>query len=390
MARTKGADRTEELRVRWERDLERRFPWAEARERKALWPDYGANDRRIRLEEAMASRVHRVAREAAERLGFSAPYVLYQTPRARSITAQALCSESPFAVRLVGPVSAYLDDASLATLIGHELGHALAHGVESSKVLEAWSHGATAPVAHLCTAMAELTADRFGLVAAGGDLDASVRLDAAIELCDSPSAMGLQERAYLDGLKARVDRGEDVLLHKEHGYPTSAFRLYAAWLFWQSDVHRELTGVGPGALSLEAVDARVKELYCRQYPWPPERVARTSQVAVAPRPKASPNPPIVEDTVRGTETTFDGAVRDAAASVVSALGKWFRDETPVVVDADPAHMADASFDEDVDDLESRFRALEARAASVASGRAPEPVDDLEARFLALEAKDREG
>ena len=45
-------------------------------------PDPGAQDPRLALEPAMAERVHRVAREAAERLGCLDPFVLFLTPRA--------------------------------------------------------------------------------------------------------------------------------------------------------------------------------------------------------------------------------------------------------------------------------------------------------------------
>src|SRR5580700_1677473 len=109
-----ATDRIEDLRVAWERDLERELS---VKERPPSPPrqDPGASEIRVPLNRLMAERVCRIADEAAQRLGCNDPFVLYQTPRAdRRLTAQALLSERPFAVRLVGPVARVLDDRALA------------------------------------------------------------------------------------------------------------------------------------------------------------------------------------------------------------------------------------------------------------------------------------
>lgn len=333
---TLAAERIEDLRVSWERELERIF--ASRPRGTGIAPvDPGAREQRVRLEETMAARVHRVARDAAARLGFTEPFVLYQTPQERHrLTAQALLHESPFGVRLVGPVASVLDDAGLATLIGHELGHWLASGPRASPpslVLEAMERGAPRDVAELCVLASELTADRFALIAAGGDLEASVRLDVAVTTLDSPHALGLRELDHLAELRGRVDRREDPLLVGNTGYPTSALRLYAAWLFWRSDLHRELTGAGPGELAIGDVDALLKSLCAERRPWPEPREEPAPVETVSPWAAAS------------RERDDDRALKEALA--------------------------------EIDDVERRFRELEA-------------ADDLEARFRELEERERRG
>jgi hypothetical protein len=51
---------------------------------------------------------------------------------------------------------------------------------------------------------AEITADRFSLIAACGELEATVRLDVAIATFDDPRALGLRELDHLDGLRRRI------------------------------------------------------------------------------------------------------------------------------------------------------------------------------------------
>ena len=207
----KACDRIEDLRVDWERELEAIFA-SRPIDRRRTQLDPGASEPRLRLDASMAERIHRVARVAADRLGCTDPYALFLTPAESRLTAQAMLNERPFAIRLVGPVASALDDAALAMLIGHELGHWMSLGPGAnppSVALEAWSRGATHYLACLCVVACELTADRFAMVAGGGDLEAAVRLDVAGATLDSPAALGRRELEYLERLKQRVERNED-------------------------------------------------------------------------------------------------------------------------------------------------------------------------------------
>lgn len=398
----KPADCIEKLRVDWERDLEAIFA-ARRIDRRRTQPDPGASEPRLRLNASMAERIHRVARLAADRLGCTDPYELFLTPTENRLTAQAMLNERPFAIRLVGPVAGSLDDAALAMLIGHELGHWMALGPSASPpsiVLEAWARGATNYVACLCVLACELTADRFAMVAGGGDLEAAVRLDVALTTLDSPKALGLHELEYLDGLTRRVTRNEDEILSTVNGYPTSAFRLYATWLFWRTDTHRELTGQGPADLTLREVDATLRAACAARIPWPSASDGLRDATA-APRAKAAGGEARSDATEGATASARDGVsslgeyLRTAATSVLSSVERLLDDDAGRAVSAtrDAAATSDAVVDEP-DEVELRFRALEGGRPAVVPAQSPAvspeapAVDDIEARFRALEALSR--
>ena len=202
-----ATERIEDVRVAWERDLERDVALHSRGWRPSL-ADPGRSEPRVKLEPAMAERVHRVARDAADRLGCPDPFIIYQTPRAeRHVNGQALVSEAPFAIRLIGPVASVLDDGALSVLIGHELGHWLALGPRArppSGVGRAWEYG---------------------------------ELDHLAEVC------------------RRVESRGTPLFSSAH--PSSAFRSYATWLFWRTELHKELTGKGPGDMAVRDVDRQL-------------------------------------------------------------------------------------------------------------------------------------
>ncbi len=400
-----ASDRIEDVRVAWERDLELTFAGQTSAVRLGSG-DPGRNYARVRLDDSMAERVHRVAREAARRLGCDVPFTIYQTPSDhKRVNAQILLNESPFAIRLIGPIASCLDDGALAALVGHELGHWLAIGPRAnppSLVYAAQDRGACWDVYTLCILAAEFTADRFSLIAAGGELEALVRLDVAVATMDSPSALGLREIDYLDGLRRKIERGEDLLFTAGgDGYPTAAFRLHAAWLFWRSDVHHQLTGKGPGDLALRDVDVELRALADRGLPMHRTREELATRHAAA-RPSAEPLAvgPAAPSTSAtsaadrlvdfsrsafATGASLGGKARTTASSVASKLGRF-------VVGAYDAELAavagSASDDDEIDDLEQRFRALEGKGTSGKRTLAPQIDDDLDARFRALEDRER--
>ena len=252
-------DRIEDIRVAWERALEReisRFPFSATPR-----VDPGSKDARVPLDEIIAGRVWRVARDAAERLGCTDRFELVQTPAARLGGAQLLNhSCAPFVIRLIGPTARLLDDAALRGLIGHEVGHFLAlgpHARPSSSILE--DRDVSIATRWLCHMASELTAERFALLAAG-ELEALVRFEVCDFTWDDPKALGVSEREYLAQACERIETGRSDPFRRTSPCISSDFRLYASALFERSDVWRELSGSGTGELTLRDVDA---ELYAR-------------------------------------------------------------------------------------------------------------------------------
>ncbi len=390
----KAAERIEDVRVAWERDLEREFagrPYTVIPDR-----DPGRHEPRVLLERAMAERVHRVADLAAERLGCTDPFVLYQTPRAdRHLSAQAMLPETPFAIRLIGPVARGLDDGGLTALVGHELGHWLALGPRASPkslVLDAAGHGASPRVVRMGTIAAELTADRFSLVAAGGELEAAVRLEVCSMTLDSPQALGVRELEYLKELCRRVEAREVPAFRQDgwNGYPSSAFRMFATWLFWRSDVHRELTGAGPADIALRDADATLRMLCEEDLARESEQKAGKPAGPVARvRPSGGPCAARSEPANRAGPSFLDeahAAVRAAGQVVAGVVGR-LQGEAPRPVEGRPSSEDD---EDEIDDLEAQFRALERRAGTQPSPAAAAVPEDLEARFRALEERERSG
>src|SRR5262249_47558785 len=113
---------------------------------------------------------------------------------------------------------------------------------------------------------AELTADRFSLLAANGQMEAFMRLEIAATTLDSPRELGLHELEHLADVCRRMEAREPPVFNGY--YPSSAFRTYATWLFWRSEVHRELTGVGPGDLRIRDVDATLRAMCDEALPDP--------------------------------------------------------------------------------------------------------------------------
>ncbi len=369
-----ATDRIEDIRVAWERDLEAEID-AEPRMPRKPGVDPGLSEPRVLLDRSMAERVHRVADEAARRLGCPDPFTLYQTPRAEPhVAAQALLRERPFAIRLIGPIARSLDDQALAALIGHELGHWLALGPRASppsRVLYAWERGAERELARMGVAGTEITAERFALLAACGELEVTVRLDVAGQTLDSPQALGLRELDYLAEVCRKVEGGQAPLMRSGpyDGYPTREFALYATHLFWRSDVHRELTGVGPGDLVLRDVDARLYAMCERAV----GRGRRPAPDAAGSRPavrQPSDAKTPVSDREGATPSSrawaaIQNEAREVATSVRTAVGKVLGDVTrpspsePATNDAELKAALDEL--EAGDDLEARFRELEKRA-----------------------------
>jgi hypothetical protein len=207
-------------------------------------------------------RVERLVRFACDRLGVVRPVEVFQKAGpAHHLNATTHRShDGPILIQFRGALLDRLEDTGVIAVLGHELGHHLAHGPASVDAIDPfflyWRLARSRRVGYrelaaaYCRA-AELTADRFGLLACG-DLGAVVRMEAAFATDASMSGDALERlRASRDYAEAlRVSRGRGA----GDSHPEQAIRIYAAWLFFESDLYRAITGAGSGSKPIADVD----------------------------------------------------------------------------------------------------------------------------------------
>ncbi len=219
--------------------------------------------RSLLLSEGMAPAPYRVARELAGRFGIDAPVEIYQVAGAENAAMHTV--RAPVLIEVQGRMLSLLDDDALAALLGHELGHYIAHGDDNPQrgpTLAAMAilHGGIAPdelvsAAQRLSMAQELTADRVGLIACSG-LDAALRLEmttvtglAADTLTWDTGAYLAQSRELMDATLAEGETAQGST-HPEH-----SLRTWALWLFSETDTYRDITGHGPGLRTLAEVDS---------------------------------------------------------------------------------------------------------------------------------------
>lgn len=222
----------------------------------------------------------------------------------------------------------------------------------------------------------ELTADRFELLATR-DLAASLRLD-MISVAGLDSALQWDTDAYLVESRALVDAllaDGDTVIGTSH--PEHSARAWAAWLFSETDVYRDLTGYGPAARSLGDVDALLSRLLGAEHDAPAD---------LRPgRPPAA----TLDTTVRDDPPPRTPSLERVAAEVLAE--RAFRALEGAAKRA--ANVADEVERTAVSVL-SRLTGHPARTRARATLRPPpDPLEqdrqDLEARFEKLEREARE-
>ncbi|MEM1413580.1 MAG: hypothetical protein AAGH15_01705 [Myxococcota bacterium] len=292
-----------------------------------------------------------------------------------------------------GDIARKLDDEALLVVLGHEVGHALAHRRVEARLphrvlceLSAERHGSEwrerrGRLARVVRLLREVTADRFGLLAVG-ELEADLRVNLVAVTGLATDALPVSEAAYLKQVRAAVtrfrQRGDTS---EEWSHPEAHLRAYASWRFSQSDLFRELTGRGPGTCTLAEVNAQVSELLVSESDVSSFRYMARAEGVVKPKerliaagvdePPARPAPP--------EETTLGGAmvaVREVADALASAALESLSDAPPMaeliekplasarrlarrMAKSAPRDRVDAMADDDFEDEEDPFAAEEA-------------------------------
>ena len=213
--------------------------------------------RSLLLTASMAEEAHRACRVAAKRLGVNEPIELFQS--SSNFDSVRLAVDEPIGIEFLGGYLATLDELQLLAVIGHEIGHGIA---QTRDPRFAWAldaaQAASTPSSRAYAMAAEITADRFGLLACR-DLDAVLRLE--MHGPAGKSGIRLDTVAYLgqcQSLVASLVTNGGRVWGQTH--PEHHVRGYAEWLFSETDVYAAIAGHGPGTRRIEDVDTTLREL----------------------------------------------------------------------------------------------------------------------------------
>ena len=229
--------------------------------------------RAIRLTESMAPQVCELAAETRRVLGLGLPVELYQSAgvmhgMSDEGNAKIHYLEDAIIVEIIGKWVLTLDERTMLAVLGHEVGHYLAHHPSSryGQVLRRcqtlFDPAYFGEIVRGFRLASELTADRFGLLVCQ-DLDAALRLEMVSTTGLPESALDWDTRAYLEQCREVM---EHTLAHGEHvegfSHPEHNMRAYAVWLFSESDLYCQMTGQEPSKelRKLDEVDATLNKL----------------------------------------------------------------------------------------------------------------------------------
>lgn len=218
--------------------------------------------RSLRLTEGMAPEPYAAARCCAALFGIDRPIEIYQAAGEENAAMHLV--DSPVLLEIRGRLLSLLDEPGLVSVMGHELGHYLAHGLwnphqGAASLANGILAGGDAPpellsLASRMSMAREITADRFGLMACK-DLTAALRCEMVVTTGLSAGSLTWDTVAYLaqcrELMEATLAEGGTALggTHPEH-----SLRAWALWLFSETDVYARWAGTGSGSRALAQVD----------------------------------------------------------------------------------------------------------------------------------------
>ena len=311
------------------------------------------------LTDAMAPDAYAAARDARAALGIQDEIELFQSGGSVD-TARLALHGDPIGIEFMGAYLGSLDRGALLAVIGHEIGHALAH---CRHPRFAWafdtSQRAATPTLRRYAMAAEITADRFGLLVSR-DIDAVLRLEMRTAAGRGAPGIRLDTATYLRQARRLA---EDILQSGSRvaGYthPEHYVRAYAEWLFSETDVYAEMTGVGPGSRSLDEVNQLLDRLIGG-------RGAESATKSALANEKADEEADGDEDDEEGAEPDIIASARQALSKVTDALTPSVRRfveaaRNTLAADHDPPpeDIVDP-LEEDRRELLARFEELERR------------------------------
>ncbi len=221
----------------------------------------------LRLTPLLAPRLCTLLDQARERIRFDHAVELYVAPDSvvNAFALHSLAADQPHVVSLTAGMVERMTDAELLFALGHELGHLhyrhyrallIDHAIGqdergNSRVppllgarMQTWSR------------LAELSADRAGLVAVDGDLDTIVSAFFKLASGLGPEHLRFDISAFLEQLEdLQKMKRRDVLATFSH--PVTPVRVRALQLFTEAGGSLDPSG---GAGALEPVDADIARI----------------------------------------------------------------------------------------------------------------------------------
>jgi hypothetical protein len=228
----------------------------------------------------MAPAAYAAAHEVMSTLGRNDAIELFQSESGGNDHAFLVLHGNPVGVMFFGYLGT-LDRGSLFAILGHEVGHAIAHDGEPKDVWASHASQNANTRNKRAFAMArELTADRFGLLACA-DLASVLLLQMLSVAGGRVSGLSLDVTGYVEQCLAVSEETlawGDIALGSRH--PEHYIRGYAAWLFSQSDVYASITGEGSSSRPIAEIESIVRKLIgLHEQPAPAPAVRRSTGTA---------------------------------------------------------------------------------------------------------------